>query len=86
MATELTMNVGEIDRDQRRALEGILGKPLSAGEQVTIRVVEAPQASEAPIATPSLPDYCNVFDGLSDQEVADLEATIFDRSPSRSMP
>lgn len=62
-------NVPELDADNRRSL-----------------VNQNHSQQEQPVSTangdtgPQLPDWCNVYDGLSDEEVADLEKTILNRA------
>ncbi len=76
----VTRNVRDIDGSDRRALEHVLGRQLSDNERVLIQVVppggEAATAAQAADSAPSdqLPDWCNVYEGLSENEIDDLEA------------
>jgi hypothetical protein len=81
-------NVGEIDAHDREALEHVLGHALRENQQLEIRIVNLPVQAE-PIKTPALhsangspvlPEWCNVYDGLSDDEIADMEKTILQRA------
>ena len=81
----VTRNVADIDAADRQALEHVIGRSLSTSQQVVINVVDIPAASavseKQPPTTPTrLPDWCNVYEGLTDDEVADIEASII-RSP-----
>lgn len=79
-------NIRDIDQADRQALEHVLGQRLGENQQLVIRIVnldvtqpEKPEAAPgAPAAT--LPDWCNVYAGLSDEEVADLQQTILTRA------
>ena len=79
-------NVKDIDSADRNALEHILGQQLRENQQLVIRVVTPslqPQIAKSPsaeIAAPSLPDWCRVYEGLSDQEIADVEEIALTRA------
>ena len=67
----------------RRALEHVIGRPLTDNQQLVIRVVSedasSTRARSAP-ETPALPDWCNVYEGLSDEQVSALEAVVLRRA------
>ena len=73
-------NVGEIDAHDRQALEHVLGQSLRENQQLVIRIVNLQPAAEiatAPVpheanAKPTLPEWRNVFEGLSDEDIADI--------------
>ena len=79
-------NVREIETSERQVLERVLGQRLRENQQVIIQVVTLSRESqeaddltqEAP--SPRLPQWCNVFAGLSDAEVADVDAIIRERA------
>ena len=81
-------NVDEIDAHDRQALEHVLGQSLSENQQLVIRIVtlQVPtSAAQIPIphevnGAPSLPEWCNVYEGLSDGEIAEMEKTILQRA------
>ena len=79
-------NVRDIETSEREVLEHVLGQTLRENQQVIIQVVtlsrEAPEGDEVTDAMPSprLPQWCNVFAGLSDEEVADVDAVIRERA------
>jgi hypothetical protein len=87
----VTRNVKDIDSADRLALEHVLGQPLSESQQVVIHVqplnlsgVSVDPGQPLP-ATPSrLPAWCNVYEGLSDAEVAEIEQSIVRNPGSRS--
>ena len=80
-------NVGDIDAHDRLALEHILGHRLQENQQLVIRVVNLQVAPSPPAKSGGgengdtvLPDWCNVYAGLSDDEIATLEKTILTRA------
>jgi hypothetical protein len=79
-------NVRDIETSEREVLEHVLGQKLRENQQVIIQVVtlsrESPDDGEVAAAMPSpqLPQWCNVFAGLSDEEVADVDAVIRERA------
>jgi len=81
-------NVRDIDRADRQALEHVLGQRLRENQQVVIGIVnldvtEPPGAEAPPLGTrgaAALPEWCNVYEGLTDEEIADLEQLILTRA------
>ena len=81
-------NVDEIDAHDRQALEHVLGKSLTENQQLVIRIVnlQVPRGTaQTPVlqvanGAPTLPEWCNVYQGLSDEEVAEMEKTILQRA------
>jgi hypothetical protein len=65
-------------------LAHVLGHPLGTNQQVVIGVVNlndhantvAPPRHEPANGTPSLPEWCNVYAGLSNDEIAVLERSV----------
>jgi hypothetical protein len=83
---EITRNVTEIKPADRNALEHVLGQPLHDGQQLIVRIVTPEAAApHADANTPArdedtLPDWCNVYEGLSDAEVAAIEEVMLTRA------
>ena len=79
----VTRNVGDLDPQARTALERVVGHELRANQQLVIQVVSAPATT--PVAAPSgqsgLPAWCNVYQGLTDTQIDDLDRAIV-RSPT----
>jgi hypothetical protein len=82
----IVRHVCDINATQRRALEEVIGQSLAEDEQVIIQVVtlghppaESPQGPRAPHPSP-LPYWCNVFEGLSAEQLADVEEAILQRT------
>jgi hypothetical protein len=70
--------VRDLDSAERSMIEQLVGHALRENQQLVIQVltVELPP----PAAGAALPDWCNVFEGLSDEQVADLEQVILQRA------
>lgn len=90
----ISYSVTDLSSDQRHAFEGVLGQPLRDDQRVFIQVADQPAAivggadsesleSQAGQHPPGLPDWVTIFAHLSDQEIAELESAILDRSESR---
>jgi hypothetical protein len=84
----VTRNVNDLEPGDRRALEHVIGIPLSESQQLVIQVVETKpdaqslgQKQQHPTDGMKLPDWCNVYEGLSDAEIDEIEKSIV-RSPS----
>ena len=83
-------NVREIPCEERRVYEAAVGHALAENQQVIIRVITPSELSvqNAPgeargndAATPAtLPDWCNVYGGLTDDEIAEVERIALTRS------
>jgi hypothetical protein len=86
----VTRSVKDIDAADRQALEHVIGSHLSEHQQVMIQVRDAvsPAAENADSGmrkpgSPTLPEWCNVYEGLSDAEIADIEKSIVRHHDSR---
>jgi hypothetical protein len=81
-------NVDEIDAHDRQSLEQVLGFSLRENQQLVINIVnlEIPaDTTSEPVShtangNPTLPEWCNVYEGLSDDEIAAMEQTILHRA------
>jgi hypothetical protein len=83
--------VKDIDTADRRALEHVIGKHLSGNQQVVIQVLsfdpangDKPTSKSQDMQPPTLPEWCNVYEGLSDAEIDDIESSIVRSHGSRS--
>ena len=75
----ITRNVSDIPVNDLQALEHLIGAPLRPSQQVIVQVVEKEsRGSEIPPQTDDiqLPEWCNVYEGLSDEEIDRLEEGI----------
>ena len=81
----IVRDVSQIESPDREALEHMLGQQLREGQRVMIHVVSfAPSTVESPLDSvddmATLPAWCHVFEGLSDQETSELEEVILTRA------
>jgi hypothetical protein len=83
---EIVRNVAEIEPTDRRALEHLLGQPLDDNEQLLLRVI-GPDAQNVKSAngdrevdTEVLPEWCNIYEGLSDDEISAIEEIMLTRA------
>jgi hypothetical protein len=84
----LIRNVGDIDAHDRQALEHVLGLSLRENQQLVIHIVNLnveAEAAKTPASkqgseTPVLPDWCKVYEGMSDADIDDMEHTILQRA------
>lgn len=82
-------DVRDIGRGDRRAIENIVGQPLEDNQRVVIQIIDpdadaaAPPSAE-PAANEELPDWCSVYQGLTDAEIAEIEKSIVRSHESRS--
>jgi len=78
-------NVRDLAEPDRSAAERLVGFTLRDNQQLIIQIVSfdlAPQASDGP--GDELPVWCNVYEGLTDGQIADIEKAIMRTSASRS--
>lgn len=81
MGVELQIDVGELDASHRRALEQVIGRELTGNQRLTISVSDFP-SPPSPTAKPaqSLKDWTGVYEGLSDEEVEEIDKIIKTRA------
>lgn len=80
---KITRNVRDLENNERQTYEGLLGHSLRENQQIIIQVISlGEQSGELAAHTPSgrLPDWCNVYDGLSEDEIEEVENVIFMRA------
>ena len=83
----IVRDIGALNTADRQALEHLLGQPLHENQQVVIQVVTAQphpparsQAGNGAAGGSPLPEWCHVYAGLSDEEIADLEKVVLTRA------
>ena len=74
----ISRTANEFASPQRQAIEQVLGHPLRDDQQVTITV----QPGVAAETSGPVPEWLNLYAGLTDEEVSDLESAILQRDPS----
>jgi hypothetical protein len=72
----ISRQVTELDSNVRVALEQMIGHTLSESQEVTIQVSEPVRESNGKVSNGKLPDWCNVYEGLSNEEIEDLSRSI----------
>ena len=84
-------SVKDIDTADRRALEHVIGQHLSENQQVVIQIVnvdvasrDMPASNPQGVEPPTLPAWCNIYEGLSDAEIDDIDSSIVRSEGSRS--
>jgi hypothetical protein len=79
----ITRHTRDLEPDERRVLERVLGRQLQDNQEVIIQVVTLgtqPAGGQAPPLPGQLPDWCNVFEGLTGEQLAEVEQVILRRS------
>jgi len=80
-------SIDALNPSARQAMESVVGHPLRTDQRLVIQVLEAETASASGgTANTELPEWCDVFAGLTSEEVAAVDASIASRSPSRDIP
>lgn len=71
--------VRDLETTERSAIEQLVGHALRENQQLVIQVlnVELPPEKAAHV---SLPDWCNVYEGLSDEQIAAVESMALQRA------
>lgn len=78
-------DVRDMDNDNRQVIEHVVGRSLQDNQRLVIQIVNLDAASAEPDAQPiaeasKLPDWCNVYEGLTDAEIAELEQAVLTRA------
>ena len=81
----IVRNVSELDLGDRSLLERVIGHTLRENEQLVIQVTSPPtqQVTTDGGAPRKLPSWCNVYEGLSDAEIDELDQAIVRTHSSR---
>jgi hypothetical protein len=79
-------HVRDIDTAERHMLEHVIGQQLQENQKIIIQVVGlGNEAAAEPAGTevsPSdqLPEWCNIYEGLSEKEIDEIDAIIRERA------
>ncbi len=71
-------HVRDFEAEERRVLEQVIGQPLEENQDILIQIV-APASQQVKETLDLLPDWCNAYDGLTDEQVAEVEKIILQR-------
>lgn len=80
-------NVRDLDQTDRSALERVVGHQLRESQQLVIQVMDVAMESPALEAGSGgkLPEWCDVYEGLSDQEIDELDRSIVRSDSTRNL-
>jgi hypothetical protein len=81
----IVRNVRDLPQPDRSAMERVLGHQLRESQQLVIQVmsIAVEETDQATPATGQLPDWCNVYKGLTDAEIDELDSSIVRSHSSR---
>ena len=84
----ITRQVGELQDNERSAAELLVGHSLRGNERLILQVLELdvvqpPEQGSQPVE--SLPAWCNVYEGLTDEEVEKIDQSITRCNLTRSV-
>lgn len=84
----ISRQVDDLQPQERSAVELLLGHRLQGSERMILQIVEA-ETSDPPARTADadnqLPAWCNVYAGLSDQQVRTIDESIVRCRVTRSI-
>ena len=79
----ITRNVRDIDTNERRVLEHVIGRKLTENQQLVIGVINLDLAHAATPPSPAsenIPAWWNIYEGLSEDEVERLDTAVRQRA------
>jgi hypothetical protein len=78
-------DVRDMDNRDREAIEHVVGQSLRDDQKLIIQILSSEATVEGqPTRESILPAWCNVYEGLSDAEIADVEKSIVRSDSTRS--
>jgi hypothetical protein len=80
METNRAIDVTSLDSEHRRALEEVIGVPLHSDQRLIIRVTGVDAEKRDKDAPQSLDDWAKVYEGLSDEEIEEIDRVIKTRA------
>ena len=82
MAMEtIIRQVRDMDTSERSTLEQLVGHSLRENQQLIIQVITLSAPGKQPvIPATTLPDWCNVYEGLTDEQIAGVEQVALQRA------
>ena len=80
-------DVRDLDLSERSALERLVGHQLRESQKLVIQVVTTAvdQPADPEVVAGELPEWCRVYEGLSDAEVDELDRSIVRDHSSRDV-
>lgn len=79
-------NVRDLGSNERRVYEDVIGHELAENQQIIIQVITIDTGSQQSKdgsrggSGDTLPDWCNVYAGLTDAETEEIESVVLQRS------
>ncbi|MCE9546190.1 MAG: hypothetical protein K8T25_11805 [Planctomycetia bacterium] len=73
---EITKRISQLDPREVELLERLFGQRLDASAEIVLRTRELARAPALKSADAELPEWFNVLEGLTDEELADFKATL----------
>jgi len=87
MENKRTINVATLNFPHRRALEEVIGQELQSNQQVLISVINLQTTVNDDLPAQTLENWTGIYDGLSEDEVEAVDATIKTRANlTRNLP
>ena len=87
MENKRKIDVATLDFPHRRALEEVIGQELQSNQQVLISVINLQTAVNDDRPAQTLDDWTGIYEGLSDDEIEAVDATIKTRADlTRDIP
>ena len=82
---KIKRDVRNLGSDERRVYEDALGRKLAENQQIILQVITIttgsppPESETGDSSTGALPDWCEVYAGLTDGEIAEVESVVLQR-------
>lgn len=80
--------VRDLNQDDRSALERVVGHSLGESQQLIIQVTgdaQSPTTNGQTSAAGQLPSWCNIYEGLTAEQIDDLDRSIVRLPGGRDM-
>lgn len=79
----ISRSVGDLNQNDRSALERVIGHSLDVTQEITIQINDSSLESNGQAVVGQLPAWCNVYEGLTDEQVDELDRSIVRHPGSR---
>ena len=74
---ETIKKISDIDPRDRAVVERVFGQRLEASGNIVLSLKTVDASPTSPMAAgDELPSWCNVLEGLSDEDLAEFDATV----------
>jgi hypothetical protein len=77
------LNVKDIAASDRRVLEHVFGVPLQDEQRLVVQIVGSEKAESegaAKAEVTGLPEWCRLYEGMTDKEIEIFEETVLTRA------